>query len=244
MLKKFLFKNNTEPKIEVTTNEDSVKGLINHAAGFAMLGLNPDIATLRQEEMGQRDFINSVQMPIKTNPNSGLSFAVDVYTRLGFKFLVTKESEVLDPKDDDDLFMDVVLPDGWRKEGSRHAMWSYVFDDKGRERMSVFYKGSSHDRSAFINVNPRYRAGVETVLPQGEKREDWYYKSQSHLPQYGYIKDGGVVIWQTGVMTPTVGAEYNTPGNYLNDFSFLGNAAKLKLNALFPKNEDPFAYWD
>lgn len=241
MLKKFLFKKNTKPKIEVTTNEDSVKDLVYHAAGLAMVGLNSDVATLKQEEVGQSNFINSLQMPIKTNPHSGLGFAVDVYTRLGFKFLVTKESEVLDPKDDDDLFMDVVLPDGWRKEGSGHAMWSYVYDNKDRRRLEVFYKGTSHGRRAFINVTPRYRASVECVLPDGDRREDWYYKNQDHLPQYGYIKDAGAIIWKSEELDPM---RSGVKQAYLSDFTYLELLAKNTLLNLHPDYKDPFAYWD
>lgn len=47
-----------------------------------------------------------------------------------------------------------VVPDGWKKEGLDHDMWSYLVDDKKRRRASIFYKAAFYDRSAHINFEP------------------------------------------------------------------------------------------
>lgn len=57
----------------------------------------------------------------------------------------------------DTLFMQARLPPGWKKKGSDHDMWSYIVDDQGRERCSVFYKAAFYDREAFLGVSGRYR---------------------------------------------------------------------------------------
>ncbi len=50
----------------------------------------------------------------------------------------------------DDLFVNVQLPDGWRKKPTDHSMWSELLDDKGVKRAAIFYKAAFYDRSAFI----------------------------------------------------------------------------------------------
>jgi hypothetical protein len=52
----------------------------------------------------------------------------------------------------DKLFRYATLPPGWKKQGSDHAMWSYVVDELGRRRVSIFYKAAFYDRDAFASV--------------------------------------------------------------------------------------------
>ena len=47
----------------------------------------------------------------------------------------------------DPMFTQSTLPEGWHKEGSDHGMWSYLIDERGFNRIAVFYKGFD-DRSA------------------------------------------------------------------------------------------------
>lgn len=60
-----------------------------------------------------------------------------------------------DPVDGDPLFLNATLPPGWSREGSDHAMWSYVLDERGRRRISVFYKAAFYDRRAYMKLEPR-----------------------------------------------------------------------------------------
>jgi hypothetical protein len=64
--------------------------------------------------------------------------------KLGFK---------LGPVDErDPLFREATLPAGWQRKGTGHSMWTYIVDEHGRERLSMFYKAAFYDRDAFINV--------------------------------------------------------------------------------------------
>jgi hypothetical protein len=52
----------------------------------------------------------------------------------------------------DNLFREATLPAGWQKRASDHAMWSYIDDDQGRERVVVFYKAAFYDRRAHMRL--------------------------------------------------------------------------------------------
>lgn len=54
---------------------------------------------------------------------------------------------------DDPIFRHCELPAGWSRGGTDHAMWSKVLDERGIERVSVFYKAAFYDRSAHCNIN-------------------------------------------------------------------------------------------
>ena len=52
----------------------------------------------------------------------------------------------------DDLFYEVVLPDGWQvKPHSDSAYWSDIVDENGKCIGDVFYKAAFYDRDAFVN---------------------------------------------------------------------------------------------
>lgn len=246
ILKKLSFKKDKTPKVEITTDSKSVSKLLDVACAVAQVhGMSLDIPTLLQERSGQTDLLHSSQMPVKLNRHSYFKgAAADAYALLGFSFVAGKKGELPLHTTGDDLFMDIIFPTGWTRDGNGHALHSYVLDDKGRKRIHVFYKAASHDRRALIDIECRYKSGVETVLPEGERRSDWYYKNQNHLPQYGYIKDADTIIWKTEVLTPIVGAKYGMTGCYLTHFTDLDIQAKLKLTELYPAWIDPFAYWD
>lgn len=69
--------------------------------------------------------------------------------RLGFKF----------GDDVDNLFVSVTPPAGWTLRPSDHSMHSYIHDDQGRKRGSVFYKAAFYDRRAHFSLSTRYQGG-------------------------------------------------------------------------------------
>jgi hypothetical protein len=89
-----------------------------------------------QEQRGQDELVRSEVLPAKGD--------WEELTKLGF---VKGE-----PVNGDPLFVHAKLPAGWKKKGSDHAMWSYVLDEKGEERASIFYKAACYDRDAFISI--------------------------------------------------------------------------------------------
>lgn len=75
---------------------------------------------------------------------------------------------------DDELFVKTSLPQGWTKGETDHDMWSSVLDERGIERVSVFYKAAFYDRRASFhipNVGSRLATNViygtaEPALPE------------------------------------------------------------------------------
>jgi hypothetical protein len=98
-----------------------------------------------QESAGQAQLVASAVLP-----KDGSS----AYEALGIR--------VGDPVDD--LFVNVTLPAGWKRQGSDHAMWSYVLDERGVQRVAVFYKAAFYDRKAHGSVVRPGRAAVTDVI--------------------------------------------------------------------------------
>jgi hypothetical protein len=88
------------------------------------------------EAAGQRQLVSSELIPTKA-PDAEL-------TALGFT--------LGGPVDGDPLFRHATLPAGWTREGSSHAMWSYIVDQHGRRRVAIFYKAAYYDRKAAAHV--------------------------------------------------------------------------------------------
>lgn len=131
---------------------------------------------LVQEAAGQQSLINSSTLPAKVSDQGR-----KILERAGVVF----GQLVLD----DDLFVFVTLPEGWRKEGTDHNMWSKLLDGQGRERAAIFYKAAFYDRRAHMSVEPRF-----------EIRED--YNDQNMI--VFSVRDGGEVAF-TGMSVPRKG---------------------------------------
>lgn len=109
----------------------------------AMGGGGSNAAIQRQEKQAQTEFVNSTVIPTKLN-----SGTEEDLTALGFK--------LGEQVTGDRLFRHAELPDGWKREGSDHDMWSYIVDGLGRRRCSVFFKGAFYDRDAFLSIDTVY----------------------------------------------------------------------------------------
>lgn len=104
------------------------------------------------ESDGQRQLVHSDQMPADA-PWEDLE-------ALGF----VKGA----PVRGDDLFVTCTLPDGWSREGTGHAMWSNVLDERGVTRVNVFYKAAFYDRRASASVaRPGCAASTEAIYGDG-----------------------------------------------------------------------------
>lgn len=98
------------------------------------------------EAAGQRQLLASEELPTQG--------AWDQLIEWGF----TKGEKV------DDLFVKATLPDGWKREGSDHAMHSYLIDPRGIRMVNIFYKAAFYDRSAHMHLlNPGYSAFTEVI---------------------------------------------------------------------------------
>lgn len=90
-----------------------------------------------QERAGQHELVHSDQLPAECDR--------DALEALGFT--------LGNPDSSDPLFIPARFPVGWTREGSDHAMWSYLLDGYGRRRASIFYKAAFYDRRAFMRLD-------------------------------------------------------------------------------------------
>ncbi|MBI4185795.1 hypothetical protein HY524_01970 [Candidatus Berkelbacteria bacterium] len=108
-----------------------------HREENLIMGLaHGDAAIYMQEKQGQQDLIESSSLPTKGSDNPA-------FKEMGIIFG--------EPFKDDPLFRPAQLPPGWTVKGSDHDMWSYLYDDKGEKRASIFYKAAFYDRKAHIS---------------------------------------------------------------------------------------------
>lgn len=108
------------------------------------------------EARGQAELVRSSVVPADMRGQR------EAFEALGFRFG--------EPVDGDPIFVHAELPPGWSKAPTGHAMWSSVVDDKGRPRVSVFYKAAFYDRSAHMSLERRYEArGVYPDGPGGDR---------------------------------------------------------------------------
>lgn len=180
-----------------------------------LFGGNPN-AIEAQEAKGQKELIESAQLPIKGNSYSKLN-VIEQYHKMGIKTFTKSKG--------DDLFVGVKLPAGWRKEATEHSMWNNLIDDKGRIRASFFYKAAFYDRDAFINFNQRF-----TYVTDFSDNESISYM----------VKDANdnSVPFHTDKMTK----DYKNP-DYFKMQDKLTNECTKWLYEHYPEWEDINSYW-
>lgn len=172
-----------------------------------------------QEARGQDRLVHSDLLPKELNGGFlGRQSADEAYQKLGIKILAST----------DDLFYSVELPYGWVKQGSDHNMWSYVLDEKGRTRISVFYKAAFYDRRAFVNIEPRFHGTYDPV--GGWESHDTRNADAEFV---AVVKDCNTIIWTSDPM------KYSEMPTW--DMSKL---AQEWLDEHYPDWRDEFAYWE
>lgn len=179
------------------------------------------------ERRGQQQLLRSLVLPTE-----GLAKMVEMYAPLGMK-----AGGVVDG---DELFTNVTLPDGWSKEGSDHAMWSYVVDDKGRRRAALFYKAAFYDRRARIGTCSRFTVGLDLSDESG------YYarKELCHV-----VEDSKVVRFSTSaVADPAKDAQEADRRALFERRAAIESAQRAEciawLDANYPNHADPIRSWE
>jgi hypothetical protein len=104
----------------------------------AMGGASTSEIITDMERRGQKQLVAASVLPTDTQRTDSEFEAV------GFTFG--------EPAEGDPMFRQATLPAGWSRQGSDHDMWSYVVDELGRRRVSVFYKAAWYDRSAHMHL--------------------------------------------------------------------------------------------
>lgn len=182
----------------------------------------------RQEAQGQADFVANDTLPIKCNycKRSELEGMGIVYG---------------EPVDD--LFVEVQLPPGWKKQPTEHSMWSDLLDDKGRKRASIFYKAAFYDREAFIGTRRRYSLQVQPVGGYKDGYEFCEWRAE--------VIDCNKAIWFSKTIAP--GAPYPKQGDkrarrvwlaWNDEKKRIGKLAEAWLDEHKPEWRDVLAYWD
>jgi hypothetical protein len=121
-------------------------------------------AILHQEARGQAELTASQVLPTKGLHEESIAKMLD-YFAFKVKGYATGHNG------EDQLFTEVVFPEGWSIVASDHSMWSYLVDPQGRKRASIFYKAAFYDRDAHIGSKPRYYVTNKRV-PGDE--DAWY----------------------------------------------------------------------
>jgi hypothetical protein len=156
---------------ENTTERDPLL----HMVGMLSDGQTKYITDM--EAAGQRQLVHSDVLPKVSDDAPFLA--------LGFSF----------GEDVDDLFRKATLPEGWKREGSSHAMWSYIVDERGIERVGVFYKAAFYDRKADMHVtNVGYSLGRKALYSDGPDETPWDLLTDDERAEWfnavdAYLKD-------------------------------------------------------
>jgi hypothetical protein len=203
-----------------------------------------------QEKMGQLDVVKNIRLPKKANCNAvpeeiyfkdvldsmsykerepivtrnNINYTREQYEKMGIKIV----------NEYDDLFWNVVLPEGWEIKATSHNMWNDLFDNKGRKRISFFYKAAFYDRDAFINFNTRFTFRVDHIAEYTEDYDVWKMSDYQ-----GVVKDGDKVIYSTDCVPAT--------GDYNKDDKIKEKLKKELENFLkenYPDYKNIHAYWD
>lgn len=136
-------------------------------------------------------------------------------------------------KDIDELFVEVTPPEGWTLRRTDHAMWSYVYDEQGRQRASVFYKAAFYDTDAFISLNLRYRIKPYQLCDVDGHRLPEEVKESDYMLCEVVDHDGSSLI--------VVGLRESKHYQRADE---LNKRAEKWLKENKPKWRDPLAYWE
>lgn len=177
-----------------------------------------------QEAAGQQTLVNSDTLPHHFGMGADKAAEIAKFEAIGIKF----GEEV------DELFSRVEMPPGWKKVPTDHSMWSELRDDKGRKRAGIFYKAAFYDRSAFMRLEPRFRA---TVVPEDEYKTNMDYEARDKGNWYGIVYDGEETAFKTA------GAQYGE-GEQWKMQERLEKEAVAWLEERYPDWRDATKYWD
>ena len=174
-------------------------------------------AVLAQEAHGQRSFVASTTLPTK-GPKEALQAAGVVF------------GEVVE---NDPLFQYVQFPEGWKKEGTDHDMWSYLVDAKGNRRASIFYKAAFYDRDAFFHVERRFSMSTD------------YERKQKENILVVEVRDGEKVIYATTPINMPAQEKGSAYWRAVDKIQAQADIdAKRWLVERYPNWEDASAYWE
>lgn len=188
---------------------------------------NSDFAIRAQEKQGQQQLVNSDVLPTEVRDCHLGGYGLDAKVVDSRKTLEKFGVKFLGIVENDPLFQYVELPKGWRKESSDHDMLSYLIDDKGRKRASVFYKAAFYDRHAMMHLKTRFSF-----------RQDYDLLEKEGIC-VARVFDGNDVMYSTDPVKKTGDNQ-----EWYEHEDKICKIAKDWLNEHYPDWRDPGAYWD
>lgn len=217
---------------------------------YVMEGENPSKAIENQEMRGQQTVVRNQRLPKKLNDNyvpdevrwNGVEDSMEweernkIVTQNNIKYTRQQYEKmgitIID--ENDDLFYNVELPEGWEIKATSHSMWNNLFDNKGRKRANFFYKAAFYDRNAFINFNTRFSLSVGHVADDSKDYEVWCKSDYQ-----GTIKDGEDIIFSTDCV-PIAGS-FDGDDKIKNT---LRDQLYKYMEENYPNYKDINAYWN
>lgn len=178
---------------------------------LSALQLGASESIYAQEAAGQRDLVESTTLPSEISDEDRKALQ-----KHGVRF----GKQV----NDDPLFTYAFLPDGWQIKPSDHSMWSYLLDDKGRRRASIFYKAAFYDRKAHLSCERRFSISAD------------YDREDKERVAVAKIMDMDDVIHRTEPVAMIEGKRWQAGEE-------ARNKAQQWLNDRYPEWKDPSAYW-
>lgn len=213
-------------------------------------GEDPSKAIENQERRGQAEVVRTQRLPRKLNSNglpneiffAGVSNDMDYETRKkitdanveAYTRVQYEKMGIEIVSEHDDLFWNVKLPKGWEIKPTGHSMWNELLDNKGKKRMTFFYKAAFYDRDAFSNLQTRYQLDVTHIADDSADYAIW---KKSDIQ--GKVKDGDTIIYQTKCI-PAV-EDYAEEDKIKNK---LWEELETFMNEHYPDYKNIHAYWN
>ena len=229
-------------KIRNTSDTDKSNLLLNL---IASMGINGE-GIIEQERNGQLELVNKSNDNISQLPSSFGGYGNDkekvkeMYESLGF--------EVIGLTEGDEIWYDVIMPEGWRVERTNHNMWNKLIDPKGYTRTMIFYKAAFYDRSCHIReLSTRYNVR-EVYVKDKDYSLKWYELVNQTPIQYKVIDYDDVSVFRTKATYYTrtyvehERSEFNKGEQDMKDAH--EQLCIDHLNEHYPDWENPMAYWD
>jgi hypothetical protein len=202
----------------------------------------PRVIIETQEAVGQIDMIKTTQLPIaveklnfeRDNPNI-IKESKEIWGKLGI--------EIIDKVDE--LFFSVKLPDKWEMKTRESSYGTYLVDEKGRERVSIFYKAAFYDRRAYADITRRFRISTKhefeldwsKACNLSKNEFDKLRRKEEESLTFGIVLDGENVIFETK-------HEKKFSEKSWKQVEKFNKICRKYLDKNYPDWENPFAYWE
>lgn len=208
----------------------SNKGYVETLGLGVRLGIKPPVEN--DERAGGQEMVVAEQLPIDgfmTGSDPAGHRRRSVEAAIFNKIFIEAGGKIGAASYGDDLFVDVTLPPGWKKQATDHALWTHLLDARGNVRAKIFYKAAFYDRSSHLAAVRRLYPSIEgegikkasaPVIKDSNDRTVWTGKPIAYR---GYPK---------------------TMDDQQSSYDEAGCIAARTLAQAYPDYESVSAYWD